>query len=113
MSICYCLLLSRYEGFCYWPSSSSFLVKVSIGAVRRWQVSAETIESASRAYGWPRAMAATIEAATRKASVELTQFQRRLKSDIIELQADIDDYSQQARPRARKASCELLLATSS
>lgn len=40
-------------------------------------------------------MAATIETATRKATQEYTQFQRLLKTNSIQLQADIDDFSKQ------------------
>jgi hypothetical protein len=61
----------------------------------RWHVSQGVIDTACQAYGWPRLMARTIETATQKVNTEHTQFQRNLKGNSVQLQADIDEYSKQ------------------
>jgi hypothetical protein len=53
------------------------------------------IEAAYDAYGWPQRMAASIEAATGKATKEHTQLQRKLKADSAALTADLDGFSRQ------------------
>ena len=79
------------------PSLSWAFAKATVYVlqVRRWHVPQVHVEAAYEALVWPRRMAESIEAATRKANREHTQLQRQLKTSSAALQADLDDFSRQ------------------